>query len=359
MTNLSIPGHVLEQLDQKPTGQLSLTSVSSCEANQANIHDSQWKVIPYLKSTLKDTGEMTSLCYEGTTTFPYTRKLFLHLFFPVPHLVLSLAALYSLTPTVVLHNHRHRISIKLSWNLNSISKCNLCCPSEWAFSPIAACVLLLLPLATGLPSFACRCKETGFGNSCIFYHLAVRSISQVNNRVKKKKVSAAEHNFPLPQHFLTLSKASLKPRAEKSATRPFQVFLITFYATSIACAVIQQLPQISISGGFASQSSVCKSQMAWRFLAQLLISSFMHTGFWTNTPSCSQQPPLTARSRKRGLCEPKCYPLIIPPLREIKLGRKKHMVCAFAYLIEITRLLPGSLPCSGTAVLSATEQQPS
>lgn len=306
---------------------------------------------------LKDTAEMTSLCYEGTTTFPYTRRLFLHLFFPVPDLGVSLAALYSLIPTVVLHNHRHRISIKLSWNLNSISKYSLCCSSERAFSSIAACVLSLLPLATGLPSFACRCKETGFGNSCIVYHLAVCSISQVNNRVKKK-LAAAEHNFPLPQHFLTLSKASSKPRAEKSATRPFQVFLITFYATSIACAVIQQLLQISVSGGFASQSSICKSQMARWFLAQLLIS-FIHTGFWANTPSCSQQPPLTARSRKRGLCEPKSHPLIIPPLWEIKLGRKKHMVCVFAYLIEITRLLPGSLPCSATAVLSATEQQPS
>lgn len=48
--------------------------------------------------------------------------------------------------------------------------------------------------------------------------------------------------------------------------------------------------------------------------------------------------------QKRGLCEPKRYPLIILPLWEIKLGRNKHMVGVFAYLIEITRLLPGSLP---------------
>lgn len=34
------------------------------------------------------------------------------------------------------------------------------------------------------------------------------------------------------------------------------------------------------------------------------------------------------------------------------------MVCAFAYLAEITRLRPHSVPCSATAVLSEAEQQP-
>lgn len=52
--------------------------------------------------------------------------------------------------------------------------------------------------------------------------------------------------------------------------------------------------------------------------------------------------------QKRGLCEPKCYPLIILPLWEIKLGRNKIMVCAFSYLIETAaRLLP--LLCNSCA----------
>lgn len=42
----------------------------------------------------------------------------------------------------------------------------------------------------------------------------------------------------------------------------FQVFWITFYDTFIMHAALQQLLQISIAVGFASQSSICKSQMA-------------------------------------------------------------------------------------------------
>ena len=148
--------------------------------------------MPYLKSMLKGIREMTSLCYECTAFFTYSRRLFLHFFFPVSDLDSSLAPLCSLTAAVVLHNHKaqnkHKTDSKskLHFQVDPL-------PSFWTslFSSLRLCSPPL-PLGYGLAQFACRCRETGFGShqvkySCIFYHLAVRSKSHVNNRIKKNQ----------------------------------------------------------------------------------------------------------------------------------------------------------------------------
>lgn len=143
---------------------------------------------------LKGTREMTSLCYECTAAFTYSRRLFLHFLFPVSDLSLPLAPFCSLTAAVVLHNHRaqnkHKTDLKsklhfwahplLSFWTSLFSDLRLCSP--------------LLSIGYRLAQFACRCKETGLGShqvlveySCIFYHLSVCSKSHVNNRIEKKQ----------------------------------------------------------------------------------------------------------------------------------------------------------------------------
>lgn len=137
---------------------------------------------------------MTSLCYECTAAFTYSRKLFLHFLFPVSDLSLSLAPFCSLTAAVVLHNHRAQNKHKTDSKSKLHFQVHLLLSSRTSlFSDLRLCSPLL-PVGYGLAQFACRCKETGLGShhvlvkySCIFYHLAVCSKSHVNNGVEKNQ----------------------------------------------------------------------------------------------------------------------------------------------------------------------------
>lgn len=146
---------------------------------------------------------------------------------------LFLAPLCSLTAAVFLHKHK----VQNKHKTGSKSKLHFQVhPPAPFWTSLFFCLHLFLPLShlvTGLSCFHADLKtlilvlvkyhQVLAKYSCIFYHLVLPSKSHVNNRVKDKKI-AAERNFPLSQYFLTLSWASLGPRAEKSTTGPFQVF---------------------------------------------------------------------------------------------------------------------------------------
>lgn len=103
--------------------------------------------------------------------------------------------------------------------------------------------------------------SAAFLNKALLLSLLVVFLQRVQNQMSTtmyKKIKIISRTFPSAIAFFFY----LSFFATEDQKKLFQVFWITLYDTFIMHAALQQLLQISIAVGFASQSSICKSQMA-------------------------------------------------------------------------------------------------